>query len=319
VNATITTSDWLRFLKDEYLDGLIKEGGASVKFPVPLRENTRDELENGIAEQARQSGYLVAHISSADTKIHMIDQVFFRIAEQIPWKELSRKILSTFSLERYGYTPEGDAPIAQGIADAKNLPFDEVRTEADIWIASNIFKNKKLSRDLRVAMSHLCKAEMYGGPDGETRTEVLVDWLTGRNNAISAVKPYQIYSKVTRSNARHLLESSLRVVRLAGYSGMIVILDIARITVAKNPKDSSIFYTRANMLDAYELLRELIDRIDRMTNCLFIVVPASEFMDEEISGRGYGAYQALLHRVYDEVKDRTLVNPMGTLVRLSGV
>jgi len=41
------------------------------------------------------------------------------------------------------------------------------------------------------------------------------------------------------------------------------------------------------------------------------------FLDEEPSGRGFGAYQALKARIVDEVRDAVLVNPLSSLVRIA--
>ena len=46
-------------------------------------------------------------------------------------------------------------------------------------------------------------------------------------------------------------------------------------------------------------------------------MPAPEFLDDSSGGRGVGEYQALKFRVYDEIRDAKLVNPMSTLVRVS--
>jgi hypothetical protein len=189
--------------------------------------------------------------------------------------------------------------------------------EARRWIASEVYRGQSLTRDFRVAMSQLCLAELTGGPDGETIAEVIPDWLAGRNRAISAVKPYQIFSRIHRSNARHLLESLLLWVRFAGHPGIVIILDSSRLTIARNPHDEELFYTKAAMLDAYEVLRQFVDATDRMRGCLLAVVPAAEFLDPEPENRGMGAYDALRFRVYDEIRDERLVNPMGALVRVS--
>jgi hypothetical protein len=37
----------------------------------------------------------------------------------------------------------------------------------------------------------------------------------------------------------------------------------------------------------------------------------------EDAGRGIGAYEALKFRIFDEIRDRTLVNPMASLARIS--
>ncbi len=76
-------------------------------------------------------------------------------------------------------------------------------------------------------------------------------------------------------------------------------------------------YTKAGRLDAYELLRQFVDATDRLRGLLLVVVPAQEFLDDSPVGYGIGEYQALYFRVFDEIRDRELVNPMATLVRLS--
>jgi hypothetical protein len=50
---------------------------------------------------------------------------------------------------------------------------------------------------------------------------------------------------------------------------------------------------------------------------LMIVIPNADFLDAEPSGRGYGIYPALQTRIMDDVRDRAMVNPMASLVRLS--
>lgn len=317
MTAAIAPERWLQFLREEYLEGSIKEGGASVKFAVPLEEDLRDQIEHGIVEQGRRAGYIVTRISSADTRVHMMDQVFFRIAEQIPWRELSRRVLVNLAAKEYAAPPAGDGPLANRIAEANSISMDMVRMKADQWVDTRVFHQRSLSRDFRVAITQLCLAELYGGPDGETRAQVITDWLTGRNRAISAVKPYQIFSRVSRSNARYLLESLLRWIRFAGYPGLVIVLDTSRLTIPRNPHDADLYYTKAAMLDAYEVLRQFIDGTDRMTGSLLIVTPTAEFLDVEPFGRGMGSYNALRLRVYDEIRDQRLVNPMGTMVRLS--
>jgi hypothetical protein len=99
----------------------------------------------------------------------------------------------------------------------------------------------------------------------------------------------------------------------------VVLLDTDRVTVARNPKDDRIYYTRAAMLDVYEVLRQFIDGTDRLQGCLIVVVPGREFVETDKSQRGMGNYEALMLRVIDEIRDRDRVNPMASLVRLQEV
>ena len=71
-----------------------------------------------------------------------------------------------------------------------------------------------------------------------------------------------------------------------------------------------------SVLDAYEVLRQFVDSTDRLTGCLIVVMPAASFLDEA-DIRGISAYTALKARVFDEIHDKRLVNPMSSLVRLA--
>jgi len=318
VEATIDPDRWLEFIGNEYLGSFIRDGGASVKFAVTLDESLRPDVESGIHDRARSSRYLTAHVSSTETRVHLIDQVFYRIADQIPWRQLSENVLVTLAMDHgYAVSPVRTADsLAHRLAESNAVDPAMLTMEARRWIAGEVFHKRSLVKDFRVAATQLCLAELSGGADGETTIEVIIDWLTGRNKSVSAVKPYQIYTRITRANARYLFESLLRWIRYAGYSGLVVTMDLSRLTIPRNAKDGSLFYTKAQMLDAYEVLRQFVDLTDRMQGCFIAAMPSADFLDVEPAARGIGAYDALKFRIYDEVHDQRLVNPMGALIRL---
>lgn len=317
MTLAMTPATWLSFLDREYLSDFIPAGGASVKFAVPLDEMARRAMTASLTEQARGARYLVLDVSAAGTRFHMIDQVFHRLAEQVPWRELCRRRLGQLANQAAFQLPEdGDErPFVEALADANDMDVSFMLQQARPWIQNSVFKNPDLARDFRVAMTQLMLAELTGGPEGETTTELIVNWLTGANKAISAVKTYGIRSRVTRTNARYFLESLLQWVRSCGLPGTVIVIDLERLAIARNPKDGLNYYTKAALLDAYEVLRQFIDSTDRLTGCLIVVVPAPEFLETE-SPRSMAGYEALMFRVYDEVRDRDLANPMASLIRL---
>jgi hypothetical protein len=205
----------------------------------------------------------------------------------------------------------------EALAECNVLDEEFVRNELRRRVSVSVFKRTTLAKDFRVAMSQLCLAQLVSGPDSTTTTEAITEWLTGKTRTIGAVKPYNIYTRINRTNARFFFESLLDWIRYAGYSGLVILLDGARLTVGRNPRDGFIHYSKAGRLDAYELLRQFVDATDRLLGFLLIVVPAEEFLDDSPNGYGVGEYQALYFRVYDEIRDQKLVNPMATLIRAS--
>src|SRR5262249_25158250 len=155
------------------------------------------------------------------------------------------------------------------------------------------------AKDFRIAMMWLCRARLDGGEAGTTQTGQVTEWLTGHVRAVSVMKPYQIFTKINRTNARHLLESLFVWVREAGESGVVILLDITRLTERGKPADASLSYSKSALLDAYEVLRQFVDSTDDLAGALLVAVADEQFLDTAAGSRGLGAYQALQNRIYD--------------------
>ena len=316
MTASIHPKQWLRFIEQEYLASFVRDGGCAIKFAVPLEYGLRPGLLTGIARMANEAGYLVVEIDSAQTKIHLIDELFFRTAGQVPWETLCRKVIASIAADAgYSWAGDGADPLYLRLARKNQVDPQMLLMDLKKAIGNNVFKQPSLSRDFRVAMTHLCIAELSGGQDGATTVKILTEWLTGRNKAVSAVKPFHIFRKINRATARYFFESLSHWLRLAGYPGMVILLNAERVMVPRNPQDGGIFYSKAAVLDAYEVLRQFIDGADRLPGCFITVVPGVAFLDD--LSRGISSYEALKFRVFDEVRDRHLVNPMASLARIS--
>ena len=319
MTLSMGSSDWLDFMESEYLASYIKDGGSAIKFAVPLEVDLAATVTDGIQARATQLGYVTAAVDAGATRVHMVEQLFFAIADQIPWRETVQRVVGRLA-EAEGYAPPaaGDEPLFRRLADANDLDADFLLMDLRRKTEVHVFRHRGLAKDFRVAMTQLAVAELGGAEEATTVYGVLTDWLCGRNRAVSAVKPYHIFTRITRANARYLFESLLVWLAFAGYAGLVLTIDIGRMAVVRNPKDERLHYTKAGVMDAYELLRQFIDGTDRLESCLIVVVPHSDFLDETVLGRGLAIYPALKFRVYDEVRDRSLVNPMASLVRLTG-
>ena len=94
-------------------------------------------------------------------------------------------------------------------------------------------------------------------------------------------------------------------------------LDLERLAEARRPplaERHGVYYTKPAVLDAYEVLRQMIDQTDQLRSTLVLAeLPPALVLDEV---RGLPAYAALELRVADEVRDRRRANPFASLVRL---
>lgn len=316
----IPLAEWLDTIDAEYLSSFIPDGGASVKFAV-TPEESRTDLTARMRERCEEKGYVFVELSAANMRAHMPQDIFFGMASQLDWRRLARRAVLRLAAKR-GYRTEGVDPAPSGnifdaIAQAQpnGLEAESVLGDMRPEIQNRVSRNYRMPRDFRTAMSHLCRREDSRDGDGYTAKELL-DWLSGPV-PISNVRQFSIHTPINRTTARYFIEAALYWVRFAGCAGTVILFDNSRVTLAKNPKDGLRYYTRAMVLDHYELLREFIDGVDRLTNTLMIVAAGQEFLDEDERSRGYGSYQALRTRVMDDVRDRNLANPVASLVRIA--
>lgn len=183
--ATILPGKWLHHFRQEYLDSFISDGGATVKFVVPLDDISRDEVTRGIVQSARASQYLYVSLDAATTKIHLAQHIFFKGAEQVPWREISQRVVrSMLTGEGFSVPKDGTGPLAQRTAEANQANVDYVLMTLRRAIGNGIIKRSDLAKDFRVAMTWLCRSELSGGPDGESAIEAITNWLTGRSTHI---------------------------------------------------------------------------------------------------------------------------------------
>lgn len=315
-------AEWLDHLDREYLATFIADGGAAVKFVVTGAQG-RADLIRRLAHTGEERGYLVLTADAAEQRFHMPQDLFFAMAAQVDWRRAARRFIIRLAQDE-GFSVDGVDAAQEGvfrsIAERAGTGIDAgfLFTTLTPALQRRLYFDRNMSKDFRVAMTHLCLHER--SLDQPYQGQAIIDWLTGRNTRMSNVKQYSIFTPVNRTTARHLLRSAFYWFRSAGYTGTMVLLDNERVTRRLRPEDGSRYYTRAMTIDHYELLREFVDGADRLPATLLVVCSGSDFLDQEADrqSRGVGIYPALQTRIIDDVRDRTRQNPAAALCRLAG-
>jgi hypothetical protein len=178
-------------------------------------------------------------------------------------------------------------------------------------------RDTHMAQDFRVALMHLCHRRFeLPSPDQAGDLATLLDWLRGEARTVSALRRLQISSRIGRHNARAMLRSLCRWLRLCGYAGLSVSLDIRELGRAGSGRAADgIRYSSAAVMDAYEVLRQLIDDCDRMEGLLLVVMADEAFIDGD-EKRSVSAYTALQMRIIADVYARERANPLAPLVQL---
>ena len=316
---TISINDWLQTIESEYLTSFIKDGGASVKFAV-TPDGLRTEFCDIVEKRCRELDYIVVRLDAAETRFHMPQDIFFGMSRQVNWRQLARRMIIRIAGEA-GYQVDAvhpDAPgnIFKAIGSGSNVEAQTVLMDLRPGMENQIFKSRSMGKDFRVAMFQLCLRENIGEA-GEYAAQPLLDWLTGENTRIGNVRQFQIASGINRNTARYFIESALYWFQYVGHTGTVLLLDGSRVTFTRRPENGSRYYTKAMAMDHYELLREFVDGTDRLTGGLVLLATNEDFLEQNASSRGFGIYPALMTRVMDDVRDKNLVNPVASLVRLA--
>jgi hypothetical protein len=274
------------------------------------------EITAGVSDRARDLGFLTATIDASQVKIGSIEKVLGSISAQIDLYDLIDRLIVNLMADQHWVAPApGPEPLAERLATSNGIDAESLALMARPALVQKIFRSDQIAQDMRSAILGLANERLIGGESMVTAFSTIGEWLTGNLTKISSVRRYQIHSKVNRGNARFLFESLLQVIKLAGIPGMVVTVDISRFLNSEKQPDQ-ISYAKASLLDAYEVLREFVDATDDLEHFLMVVAAPMSFLDTNTKGRGLGRYPALYNRVYDEVRDRNLTNPLSALVRV---
>lgn len=310
--------DWIEIVKKEYLQEFIRGGGVAVKFLVPSKEIDPGELAGKMRAISELEGYQFAFVDAAKTKIHMIEHVFHRIAQQVDWDELTFSFLSRILHESgYKIPSHREEFNIRKLAELNGLEELFFQHDLKALLTKKIFHDYKMCQEFRIAMMFLCQAQL-GFSD--IPNSVIKEWLRGELLRLAEIKPSLIFQKISRHNARHMMSSLSYWLQLAGRNGLIIVLNISRCLVQrpkpKDPQDDTYYYSLSATLDAYELLRQFIDSTDDLEFCLMSVLAPPAFLHPD-NRRGVFRYDALKLRIWDEVRDKYRANPLSSLIRLS--
>lgn len=313
----IAVATYAEFLAAEYLESYIAAGGAAVKFVVA----DRDDIERFSATMRARGaarGYATVRVDAVDVRVHMMDQVFFAIAAQIDWEALAaRRVRATFAAIAHPVPADSDDVSVEAVAALHRVDPAELSRDVNRQLQADVMHDYAMVAEFRVAMLRLCQAQLRTGQVTDTERDAVLAWLRGELRQITVLRSAMIFRRIGRHNARQLLFSLAHWLAVNDHAGLLVELDIGRFSFARRPQPSERhgnYYTKATLLDGYELLRQLVDNTDELAHCCVLVTAAPEFVVD--TTRGVDAYQALKLRIHDDVRDRNRDNPYSSLVRL---
>ena len=314
VPAALDAPAYLSFLQREYLTPYVSRGGAAVKLLVTGDEASAEKLAAGLAGVG--DGFQHAEVDAVTTRVHLIDQVFAEVARQLDWLSLAGAVVRA-AYTRAGFPPPEEQLAVSVVAHHHDLDPAELYRSVRRTLERTVLRDAGLGHEYRTAMFRLCQHRLGRGDVSRAECETVIGWLRGERVPAAELRKLSLTAKLGRHNARSMLLSLTRWLRLAGHRGLVLSVDLARLAVSRRPPAGmrdGYYYSKAAALDAYELVRQLIDGTDEFEGLLVAVLLPQDLVNDE--ARGLPAYSALRLRVVDEVRDRYRTNPYATLIRI---
>lgn len=321
-SQTMNSEFWIQCLRFEYLSNFVLDGGSAVKFAVTAPGRAaRDGLLSRMSDIAGREKYITIHLDARSVKLHLIDRLFYTFAASVDWRRLAYELLCSGLRERgVRFKRNADCELELSVLAQMNGSEREMiaRTLKEI-IQSRVFAELSITSELRLALVQLCLARIRrGGVPLSRFEEVVISWLTGQLPSITSLKEIRIHQKIARHNGRHILYSTCHLIRKYLNAGTVLVLDVDQylITVPTALRQTDrLYYSPANTMDLYELLREFVDDIDEVPGLLLLVAAPSAFIDDP--KRGVGVYQALKMRLWNDVRAKGIENPVACMVTLT--
>ncbi|ACX52858.1 hypothetical protein Adeg_1769 [Ammonifex degensii KC4] len=291
------------FFRREYLEGFIKAGGSKIKFYMSSYPELRQELFRELVRQAAACGYAVAQVDAAAvTKMHLMNNLYQAITANLDLEGYLRSYARRV-IEQLGYNPD-EVPTNETFVDWAvrvhgRVP-ERLRPETRSVLERDLFRNQVITRAFATAVMQLVADELGALErklDSKDR-ELLYAWLRGENPRLAELRRFHLFTRIDRYNARLFLRSLVELVRLAGYQGLMVIVDNLDVLLARK-ETGRLLYGRAARDEFYESIRQLIDGIDALHHFAVILGFGRELVDDD--KLGFKSYSALWMRIEYEI------------------
>ena len=305
-------AEWLSVIEREYLSGFVPAGGASVKLAI-LDDAAFGPATDRLIALGRQCAMLTVPVDAGLIRVHLMHDLFFAIARALPWDGLVQRYLEgLFAANAYPWPRPGAAMTMPELATAFAVAPSLLARQRDQWLTADLWDDRRMAQDFRAGLLRLCLSRLE--PDGGEMAGPVLQWLRGDKVPAAALRAADISVRISRTNARAMLAALCHFARKAGAAGLMVVLDVRPLSRA-SAVEGVLRYSPAAVMDAYEVLREIIDDTEHLPG-LFVAVLADAALATGDPRRALSQYAALQMRVWPDVRPGDRQNPVAPLVWL---
>ncbi len=288
------------FIKNEYFDTYIANGGSKIKFVTGKKGSGKSHLVKLMAFDASDSGFITVELDSRNLLLSDLTNLYLAIFKAIDFDDLIRRSsVRMVNSMGYDYSLSYDKSFASWLGDKGELSFYS-KSEIRAGLRKFYQENPNLDYNFAQILS-LLASQALGTLKLDKETKETVDaWLNAdKTIKVSALRSLGLAGyKINKFNARYLIRSLSELVHLAGYNGLFVSIDNTESMISTSSLNP-VKYTKMRRDDGYEAIRELIDDIDTFRYFFLVFGFDRSLIDNEKIG--VKSYQALWLRIQNEI------------------
>lgn len=306
---------WPGFVKDNYLDFFIKEGGSKVKILVGREGSGKSHLLRLIEADACKLGYETASFSLREDFFKFNDMAsFYRmVAERVAWEGFWRGLAHEFAaFMGYGEKYDGQKTVYVLLVEDGFSP-REAKREV-IKGARDFLKRADLIPSF-VNFGYSVLNALNG--EEEINYELLdiaERWIKGENLNRYEMDRLQAFEKLKKVNARSWLDSLIKLLVLGGKKGLVVLIDDGEVIVQKDVETGRYYYSPNAAKDICEMIRQFIDDGELLKHFMFLLAGRQEMLEDR--SRGFKSYEALWMRIQSGLVEVEAFNSLADVVEV---
>ena len=301
---------WLDRVQDYYLANYIASGGSKVKVLVGGEGTGKTHLLRCIQQDAKTLGYETVYLSARDYRLNHLPSLYCAIAQQIDKERLVRGLCCCVA-QALGYGADeydGTDYFLSMLIEDTELPRNEAIRKIDKAFGQ-VFRDLDIGASFRAFTYRVIDNRMIKGNEGDI--QLALRWLAGEKLQRNQKKDLLLFEQLQRTNARYWLNSLIRLLKIAGMTGLVVAIDDLEVMAERSEETRRFLYSPNAIKDVCELFRQLIDDAELLNNFLLLLAGRWEMIEDE--KRGFVSYEALWMRLQTGLVQKKF-NPLADIV-----
>jgi P-loop Domain of unknown function (DUF2791) len=309
VEMTQGRDRWLNHLRDHYLAHYITDGGSKVKVLVGGAGTGKTHLLRCVLQDAQALDYQTVWLSAQEYRLNDLPGLYRAIVKQLDTEKLVAGLCHQVAKKLgYGQYDDSDNLLALLISDqglTRDLAVHEIKRTIGLTL-----KDVDFGPSFRAFAYSVISNRLIIGNEDSVR--LALRWLAGEKLERHQKQATLLFERLQKTNARYWLNSLIRLLHMAGMTGLVVAIDDLEVMAERHPETRRYRYTPNAIKDTCELIRQVIDDVELLDHFLLILAGRREMIEDD--RRGFKSYEALWMRLQSGLLPIDRFNPLADIV-----